>query len=122
MSSDVVIGDQVRERALAYVRTIVPIVVGSILAWLGGRIPPVFDFLTQIEPEWRSLLATGLTGLVIIAYYWVARQLGKKWPRVETLMLGSSKKPVYVLPEGAVTVERTAAAVNQAVKTGKHAA
>jgi hypothetical protein len=115
-SSDIIIGDTVRQRALGYIRTGVPALIGALLTWAGSRIPAVFDFLSSIEPEWRNLLYSIITAAVIFGYYWAARQLGKRWPRVERLMLGSSKTPVYVVPEGVVTVQRTAAAVNEIVQ------
>lgn len=94
--TDIALGDTVRERALAYIRTGVPALIGSLLTFLASRIPAVFNVLDGIDDSWRTFLYSVITAAVIFVYYWAARQLGKRWPRVEKLLLGSSKQPVYV--------------------------
>lgn len=94
-TTELALGDTIRTRAIAYVRTGVPALIGALLTWLASRIPAVFDFLAAVDPEWRTLLYSLVTALVILAYYALARWLGTRWPKIETLMLGSSKTPVY---------------------------
>ena len=94
-TTELALGDTIRIRAIAYIRTGVPVLIGALLSWLGSRIPAVFDVLSAIAPEWQLLVYSLASGLVIFAYYALARWLGKRWPKIETLMLGSSKPPVY---------------------------
>ena len=93
--TELALGDTVRTRAIAYIRTGVPALIGALLTWLASRIPAVFEFLEAVDTEWRTLLYSLITALVILAYYALARWLGGRWPKIETLMLGSSKTPVY---------------------------
>lgn len=92
---------------LATIRTAVPAAIGWLLALLISRIPIVADIIGTID----STLATaapgvpGLTvaallnaaaiGAVVAAYYWLVRQVGRRWPDVERWLLGSSQQPVY---------------------------
>ena len=94
-TTEIALGDTVRERALAYVRTGVPALVGALLTWLATRIPAVFDVLNTVAPGWEMLVYSIVSAFVILAYYALARWLGKRWPKIETLMLGSSKTPTY---------------------------
>lgn len=69
------------------IRTIVPIVVGSVLAWLAQK-----NF--NIDKDTAVQFATGLA---IALYYLVARVLERRWPAAG-LLLGSKKQPAYVPP------------------------
>lgn len=94
---------------LATIRTAVPGVVGAALAWLITQIPAVADViaaidgvLTQSMPGTTviGLLNLIVLGLVIAAYYWAARELGKRRPIVERFLLGSAKTPgTYTLTQ-----------------------
>lgn len=87
---------------LATIRTAIPGMVGVALAWLIARIPAVADIIVAIDgvlatsaPGYTviGLLNLLAIGLVIAAYYRVARELGKRWPMVELFLLGSAKTP-----------------------------
>lgn len=92
---------------LATIRTAVPAAIGWLLAVLISRIPIVADVidvidatLSQAAPGVPGLTVTALLnaaaiGAVVAAYYWVARQLGRRWPSVERWLLGSAQQPVY---------------------------
>ena len=73
----------------------IPMRAGSTSARIPREVHRVIDFLAAVDTEWRTLLYSLVTALVILAYYALARWLGKRWPKVETLMLGSSKTPTY---------------------------
>lgn len=70
------------------IRTYVPIVVGALIAWLA-------TIGLNLDLETTSGLTIFLTGALQAAYYFIARVLEKKWPQVGTVLLGSSKQPVY---------------------------
>jgi uncharacterized protein (DUF697 family) len=84
----------------SYIRTGVPIVVGSVISYL------VVKFGFVIDESVTAQLTTGLTGLIIGAYYVVARLLERKFPKLGVL-LGSTAKPVYVEPKTAAAIEKT---------------
>jgi hypothetical protein len=86
------VGDAVVKR----IRTGVPLVVGPLLGLGVAKFPAVAEFLTSVQPGWRELLYGGISAGLGYAWWWAAGQLGKKWPIAEKLMLGSSKRPVYV--------------------------
>lgn len=71
------------------IRTYVPIIVGSTLSFLAVKYGLAVDVSIQNE------LTAGLTGVVIAAYYLVARLLERQFPQFGVL-LGSTQKPVYV--------------------------
>ena len=85
----------------AYIRTYVPVVVGAIVGWLLATYTWLNDWLTAaatILPagtNWRDLLNAAAIATVTALYYWGARQLGKRWPKIEKWMLGSSATPNY---------------------------
>jgi len=72
---------------VSLIRTWTPIVVGSFIAWL-------LTMGVVLEPTTEANLAVGLTGVVIAAYYALARLLERKWPFFGVL-LGSVKQPTY---------------------------
>lgn len=84
----------------AYFRTFVPALVGSLLAFLAGLTPVVaeiFAFIdTQLGSGWRDIIAALATAGVIFGYYWIARQIGRRWPAAEKWLLGSSSTPIYI--------------------------
>ncbi|MBT2484844.1 MULTISPECIES: hypothetical protein [unclassified Microbacterium] len=105
--------------ATAYFRTAVPVWWGSLLAFLAAQIPAVADFFAFIDEQvgsgWRQLAGFIAAAAVIYAYYWVARQIGRRWPAAEKWLIGSSSQPVYVAPEVAATVtpESEVAVINE---------
>ncbi|MGK9222084.1 MULTISPECIES: hypothetical protein [unclassified Microbacterium] len=94
------------DRAVAVIRTAVPVLVGSLIAWLTSLVPAVADVLAWIDANLSDalggpvveLIKLAAVGAVITAYYALVRWLSKRWPQLE-LLLGSSKVPVhYVTP------------------------
>lgn len=75
------------------VRTWVPVLVGSMLAWLAVNLGFVVDEQTQTG------IVLGLSGVLISLYYAVVRWAAKRWPRAE-LLLGAAKQPTYQPPSG----------------------
>lgn len=86
--------------ATAYFRTAVPAAWGSLLAFLAAQIPAVADLFVFIDKQagegWRQIAASIATAGVIFGYYWLARQIGRRWPAAEKWLVGSSSKPIYV--------------------------
>ena len=88
----------------SYIRTYVPLAVGALLgflitrfeavanaiAWADARLPIIFPGF-----DWRDLLNAAAIAAVTALYYWGARQLGKRWPKLEKWLLGSSAVPNY---------------------------
>lgn len=106
---------------LAVIRTAVPGAIGYLLAQLIAAIPFVADAIALIDRVLADALApygmqvtvlallnAAAVALVIAGYYWVARELGRRWPAIERFLLGSAKQPVYIdagtAGEGAVAV------------------
>jgi hypothetical protein len=73
------------------IRTYVPIIVGSVISFLA------VEHGFAVEPDIQNQLVAGLTGVIIAAYYLVARLLERKFPELGVL-LGSKQKPTYVEP------------------------
>lgn len=91
----------------AYIRTYVPLAVGAILGWLITTYTVVRDALAWADAhlpvvfpgtDWRELLNAAAIAAVTALYYWGARQLGRRWPRLEKWMLGSAATPRYTAP------------------------
>ena len=88
----------------SYIRTFVPLGVGALLgwaitqftfvaaaiAWLDLNLPTIFP-----GTDWRDLLNAAAIATVTALYYWGARQVGKKFPKLEKWLLGSSAVPNY---------------------------
>ncbi len=91
-NGNLLVGDAVISR----IRTIVPLIIGPLLTLGVTRFPAVFDFLTSVQPGWRELIYGGVSAALGFGYWALAGWLGKRWPRVEKIMLGSSKRPVYI--------------------------
>ena len=87
---------------LAYLRTAVPVWWGSLLAFLAAQIPAVANLFAFIDAQagagWREIVGFVATAAVIFGYYWVARQIGRRWPAAEKWLIGSSARPIYVEP------------------------
>jgi hypothetical protein len=91
---------------LATIRTAVPAAIGWLLALLISRIPVVADIIGAIDGTLATaapgvpgltvsaLLNAAAIGLVVAAYYWLVRQLGRRWPAVERWLLGSAQQPI----------------------------
>lgn len=84
---------------LSYLRTAVPVAVGSFLAFLAAQIPAVAALFAGIDVQfgesWRDIAAALATAAVIFGYYWLARQVGRRWPAAERWLIGSSSQPIY---------------------------
>lgn len=76
---------------VSFIRTYVPIVVGSLISWLATR-------GLEIDPQTGNGLVVFLTGLLIAAYYGIVRLIERKFPQAGVL-LGSTKKPEYTEPK-----------------------
>jgi hypothetical protein len=76
---------------IGLVRTAVPAIVGTLLAWLASK---GLD-LTQ----YGNAVNAWLVPVVIGLYYTVARLLERKWP-VFGLLLGAKKQAVYIDQNG----------------------
>ncbi len=82
---------------LATIRTAVPAAIGWLLALLISRIPVVADIIVTIDGTLATaapgvpgltvaaLLNAAAIGFVVAAYYWLVRQLGRRW-RPATLL------------------------------------
>lgn len=75
---------------ISLVRTVVPVVVGSLLSWL-------ITLGIELPADAGSSLSLGIQALVIALYYAGARWLELRWPAFGYL-LGTKKEPVYVTP------------------------
>ena len=73
---------------IAYIRTYVPIAVGSVLSWL------FVEFGVDVPDDVEAQAAIVATGVVIAAYYALIRTLSAKWPAFGKL-LGVAKDPTY---------------------------
>lgn len=85
------------DKIIGTIRTGVPALVGTVLAWLIGRIPAVRDVITWLGEnagiEVQALVSGVATAGVIALYYWGVRELAERWPALEGF-LGSTKTPV----------------------------
>lgn len=75
---------------VSFIRTYVPILVGSLISWLTTK------GLTLDETASAGLVVF-LTGFLIAAYYGVVRLLEARFPQVG-ILLGSVKQPEYNEP------------------------
>lgn len=101
------------DKIVAVIRTAVPAGVGYLLALVISAIPAVGNAISWIDaqidaalPGDGSVTVLGLlqalaVALVVAGYYAAARWLGQHWPAIERVLLGSSKTPVYQIPESA---------------------
>lgn len=70
------------------IRTYAPLAAGAIIAWLT-------TMGLELDANTQTGLIIFITGLSQGLYYFTARFVGKKFPKLETIMLASSKKPDY---------------------------
>lgn len=100
----------------SYIRTYVPLLVGMVLGWLVTTYTAAADLIAWLDGvlvaagagvNARALLDALAIALVTAAYYWAARQLGRRWPALEKWLLGSAAIPLYYKPEPGVIVETT---------------
>jgi hypothetical protein len=89
---------------VGYIRTYVPIAVGAVLGWLVATVTVVRDVIVWLDANlaaflpgasWRELLNAAAIATVTALYYWGARQVGRRWPKLEKWLLGSSAVPLY---------------------------
>ena len=71
----------------SFVRTYVPVIVGSLISFLATK-------GIEVDTTTSAALVTFLTGASILVYYTVIRLLEKRFPQIGVL-LGSTKKPEY---------------------------
>ena len=90
----------------SYIRTFVPVIIGAILGWaittytvVAEAIAWLDSVLAGVAPgtSTRALLDALAIAAVTAAYYWIARRLGRRFPKLEAWLLGSSATPVYGL-------------------------
>lgn len=86
------------------IRTYVPVVVGSLVAWL-------ISLGVAVDTSLQVGLVTALTGILIAVYYTVVRVLERKWPALSVL-LGSSQIPAAYAPTGEAAKNGPLAAPN----------
>lgn len=85
----------------AYIRTYVPYFWGILLGWALTNVPAVATAVAWLDStlpagtDWRGGLNLILIGLVTALYYWVARQIGRRFPKIEGFLLGSAAQPLY---------------------------
>lgn len=91
---------------LATIRTAVPAAIGWLIAQLIAQVPIVAQLILSLDGiladavpgsalTVSTLINAAAVGLVVAAYYWLARELGRRWPIVERFLLGSSRQPLY---------------------------
>lgn len=84
---------------VAYIRTVIPVLIGSFIAWLLATFTAASAAIAYVDVTfgagWRELLVAAATATVIALYYYGARRIGLRWPLAEKWLLGSSATPVY---------------------------
>lgn len=68
-----------------YIRTFVVVAVGGLLTYVASLLH------IAIGPDTKSGIAIFAAGIVISAYYALARYVEKKWPAVGKILLGAPK-------------------------------
>lgn len=102
----------------SYIRTFVPAGLGWLISYLALN----FRWL-HLPNHPSAAFSTSVTLGAIAGYYFVARLVEKRWPKLGTWMVALNlvkTRPVYVQPKVAASVE--AAAAVPAVLAGRHAA
>jgi hypothetical protein len=78
---------EMNDQITSYIRTVVPYIVGGLVAWL-----------MQIGINMPVELQTATSGLLTVLfgtiYYYVVRKLETRWPSLG-LLLGVAKEPTY---------------------------
>jgi len=95
------------DRSVSYLRTLIPIVWGSVVTWLASTAPSVTDFLENLNINLTSETTVGIvTAAAIALWYVVWRAIEPKIPNwLTALVLGSSKQPAYIGTPGQPVVE-----------------
>lgn len=70
------------------IRTYVPIAVGAVIAWLASR-------GIDIDAETQAGVIVALTGVLQALYYFVARILESRVPKLGGILLGRKTTPKY---------------------------
>lgn len=102
-----------QDQIIAVIRTGVPALVGSLLAFVIAHVPFVASAIAWTDAQLSGyglpgvvlVLQALIVALIVAGYYWLARRVGARWPAVEKWLLGRSATPLYHRP--AVTAERT---------------
>jgi uncharacterized membrane protein (DUF441 family) len=74
---------------VSLVRTIVPAIVGTVLAWLASRGLDLTSYSNAVN--------AALVPLFIALYYALVRLAERKWP-IAGILLGARRQPKYVPP------------------------
>lgn len=80
---------------VSLIRTVVPVIVGSVLGWLAAR-------GLDLGPEAAAGVIPAVTGLCIVGYYSAVRWLETRHSRAG-LLLGRTAQPVYTRPVSELT-------------------
>jgi hypothetical protein len=101
-----------QDQIIALIRTAVPALVGALLAFVIAHIPGVAGIIAVINGllvAWgfagvsvSVILQALVVGAVIALYYWIARQVGRRWPAAEKWLLGHGGLPVYTIVHNGV--------------------
>jgi hypothetical protein len=93
-------GSGVSDVAISYIRTYVPIIWGTVIAFLVGR---GIDIPALSDP---ALVAGVLVPACIGLWYAAGRFIEQRWPKIGRFMLGSKKTPHYTPPnaDGSYTI------------------
>lgn len=86
--------------AVSIIRTVVPTVVGAVVAWLvfvGAVVAWLVARGINIDDTTAAQLVAALTAVLTAVYYAVARLAERKWPNAGWL-LGTPKQPSYSGP------------------------
>lgn len=90
------------DRIVRMIRSTVPVIWASLLAWLIARLPAVQSFLdwvsAQLGIDVGEAIGLALAAAVIIAFTWLAGKVQERWPAIGRWLLGSSLLPFYISP------------------------
>jgi len=99
----------ISDRAVSYLRTIVPIAWGWVVTWILTNVSAVSDFVTNHHIDLNSLVIQSfITSVAIAAWYVIWRAVEPHIPDWLTrLVLGSAKAPQYAgtVSDGNITVD-----------------
>jgi hypothetical protein len=101
------------DKAIALIRTWLPVWVGSAIALGLAHFPGVGAVLDNVSADWKTAAAAGVTALVISGWYWLTQFIQHRWPAFGKYLTGSSKVPAYqavpVSVKSSETVRRSGA-------------
>lgn len=91
------------DKAVSYLRTVVPIGWGLVVTWLLANVPALSNFPIDLNnPSVVGIVTAGAIAL----WYVIWRAVEKKIPNwLTSLVLGSSKQPAYVGTPGDPSAE-----------------